>query len=162
MNPTQPQQTILRFVAYLADGGLAHSTISAYLSGLRFVQIASGLPDPDLPAFPQLHYVLRGVHRCQSSLHNRRLYPSPQRQCSFSSQPGPLPDLPVTMTERCYGRPVVSGSSASCGRGNLLVVTHLLTRADRPTDHSIISHLLTDRLKYCACAISRVVALYVL
>ena len=57
---------------------MAHSTISAYLSGLRFVQIASALPDPDLPAFPQLHYVLRGVHRCQSSLHNRRLPITPE------------------------------------------------------------------------------------
>ncbi len=39
----------------------------AYLSGLRFIQITSGLPDLNLPSFPQLQYVLRGVQRCHST-----------------------------------------------------------------------------------------------
>ena len=54
---------VLRFVAYLAESGLAHVSIPVYLSGLWFTQIAVGLPDPQLGSIPQLHYVLRDIHR---------------------------------------------------------------------------------------------------
>ena len=43
------------------------------MGGLRFVQIASGLPDPHLSSSPQLHYVLCGVQRGQSSTSDKRL-----------------------------------------------------------------------------------------
>lgn len=67
------QEVLIRFVAYLAESGLSHATISAYLSGLRFVQIAQGWPDPQLCNFPQLHYVMRGIHRLSGPSVSRRL-----------------------------------------------------------------------------------------
>ena len=67
------QGSLTRFVANLAEGGVSHTSIRIYISGLRFVQIASGLPDPHLSSFPQLHYVLRGVQRGQSSTSDKRL-----------------------------------------------------------------------------------------
>ena len=57
------QSTLTRFVAHLGQSGLAYQSIRAYLSGIRFLQIASGLPDPHLEDFPLLDYVLRGIHR---------------------------------------------------------------------------------------------------
>ena len=68
----------MRFVSYLAEGGLSYATISAYLSGLRFFQIASGSPDPHIPSLPQLHYVLRGIRRAQSHSSDRRLPVTPE------------------------------------------------------------------------------------
>lgn len=68
----------MRFIAYLADAGLGYTSIRAYLSGLRFCQIALGLPDPNLPGAPLLHYVLRGVHRSQSLVVGRRLPITPE------------------------------------------------------------------------------------
>ena len=60
--------TLARFVAFLADRGLAYPSIRAYLSGLRFLQLAQGLPDPALSTFVGLDYVLRGVHRMSTNL----------------------------------------------------------------------------------------------
>ena len=42
---------------------MAYASIRVYLSGVRFLQIANGLPDPHLSTFPTLEYVLRGIHR---------------------------------------------------------------------------------------------------
>ena len=55
------QDTITRFVAYLARSGLTNQSIRSYLAGVRFLQIACGLPDPDLAATPVLNYVMCGV-----------------------------------------------------------------------------------------------------
>ena len=57
------QIVVLRFVAYLAQSGVAHSSIRSYLSGLRFIQIRHSLPDPCIMANPLLQYVLRGVRQ---------------------------------------------------------------------------------------------------
>ena len=57
--------TVLRFVAYLAENGMSITSLLVYLSGIRFTQIAAGLPDPGLSSSPWLHYVLRGVYRSQ-------------------------------------------------------------------------------------------------
>ena len=70
--------TILRFVAYLASSGVSHGSITSYLSGLRFAQIAVGLPDPQLFANPQIHYVLRGIHRSGTPSSVRRLPITPE------------------------------------------------------------------------------------
>ena len=68
------QESVSRFVASLAQSGVSYQTIRIYLSGIRFTQIASGLPDPHLELFPQLNYVLRGIHRTPraSPRHPRR------------------------------------------------------------------------------------------
>ena len=57
------QDNVVRFVASLALSGVSHSSIRSYLSGIRFLQLAHGLPDPCLSSFPLLGYVLRGIHR---------------------------------------------------------------------------------------------------
>ena len=57
------QLTLTRFVSALAQDGVSYASIRVYLSGIRFEQIASGLPDPALHTLPQLFYVLRGVRR---------------------------------------------------------------------------------------------------
>ena len=59
------QDTVTHFVAYLAQSGMTYmyQLNRSYLSGIRFLQIVSGLPDPHMEAFPLSNYVLRGVHR---------------------------------------------------------------------------------------------------
>ena len=59
------QDNVTRFVAYLAQSGMTYQSIRTYLSGIRFLQIANGLPDPHLSTFSTLEYVLRGIHRLQ-------------------------------------------------------------------------------------------------
>ena len=55
------------------------TSLRVYLSGIRFTQIAAGLPDPGLSASPRLHYVLRGVYRSQGpQAPNRRLPITPE------------------------------------------------------------------------------------
>ena len=65
------QDTLTRFVSYLAQSGLTYQSIRTYLSGIRFLQIASGLPDPHINTFPVLDYVLRGIHRLPSAASQR-------------------------------------------------------------------------------------------
>lgn len=59
--------TVARFVAHLAHSGVSYPTIKVYLSGLRFLQVRSGLPDPELSSDPFLSLVLRGIQRCPPS-----------------------------------------------------------------------------------------------
>ena len=53
------QDNVVRFVASLALSGVLHSSIRSYLSRIRFLQLAH----PCLFSFPQLGYVLQGIHR---------------------------------------------------------------------------------------------------
>lgn len=57
------EETLCRFVAYLFSAKLSHQSIRSYLSAVRHLQIASGLPDPALSSFVRLQYVLKGVQR---------------------------------------------------------------------------------------------------
>ena len=67
LSPFPLSQAILsRFVVHMANKGLSYVTIRVYLSGLRFMQIASGLPDPALSSFCHLEYVLRGIRKSSS------------------------------------------------------------------------------------------------
>ena len=75
------QDTITRFAAYLAQSGMAYQSVRTYLSGIRFLQIANGFPDPHLEAFPILGSVLRGIHRLPSTT---------PRQCRRPITPGIL------------------------------------------------------------------------
>ena len=59
------EHTLCLFAAYLANQGLQGHTISAYLSGLRYLQISSGLQAPAFSSWPWLHYVTRGIKRSQ-------------------------------------------------------------------------------------------------
>ena len=61
------------FAAYLANQGLQARSISAYLSGLRYLQISSGLQAPAFSCWPWLHYVTQGIKRSQPPKDNVRL-----------------------------------------------------------------------------------------
>lgn len=61
------ESLLCRFSAFLADQNLSIRTIKVYLSGLRHLQIAAGLPDPFRPVpWPRLEYVLKGIKRAQA------------------------------------------------------------------------------------------------
>ena len=55
------QDTITHFVARMAQSGVAYQSIRSDLSGIRFLQIVNGLPDPHIETFHMLGYVLWGV-----------------------------------------------------------------------------------------------------
>ena len=67
------EHTLCLFAAYLANQGLQARSISAYLSGLRYLQISSGLQAPAFSSWPWLHYVTRGIKRSQPPKDNVRL-----------------------------------------------------------------------------------------
>ena len=56
-----PESTLCYFVACLGQQGLAHSSISTYLSGIRQVQISHEFGDPHLDQMSRLRQVLKGV-----------------------------------------------------------------------------------------------------
>ena len=58
------QDTLTCFVAYLAHSGMTYQSIRIYVSGIRFLHIARGLPDPLMEAFPILDYFLHGNYQC--------------------------------------------------------------------------------------------------
>ena len=50
------------FAAYLADSGLAPTTVKVYLAAVRNMQLSLGLPDPrDQSSLPMLKRVLAGI-----------------------------------------------------------------------------------------------------
>ena len=54
------------YVSYLAEQKLKHRSIKVYLSAVRNLQIASGLPDPFTgAAMPQLVQILNGIKRVE-------------------------------------------------------------------------------------------------
>ena len=64
--PLRSSQSILcRFVSHLANQGLKHRTIKAYLSAVRFLHIAEGREDPFISHFPRLQYTLSGIKRTE-------------------------------------------------------------------------------------------------
>ena len=65
MTPFPLSEAVLcRYVSFLADQGLKHSTIKVYLSAAHYMQISAGLPDPFAGvAWTRLDYVTRGVKK---------------------------------------------------------------------------------------------------
>ena len=60
------EQHLCRYVASLANDGLAHTSIKAYLSGVRHLQVEEGWGDPKFGGMPKLELVLREVKRTQA------------------------------------------------------------------------------------------------
>ncbi len=60
------QQVLCKFASQLADEGLKHTTIKAYMSGVRHLHIAEGLQNPFQEAHPQLDLLMRGIAREES------------------------------------------------------------------------------------------------
>ena len=67
------EATLCYFLACLGQQGLAHSTIRTYISGIRQLQIAHGLPEPKVDSMPPLHKVLHGV-QLDHSRHGRTIH----------------------------------------------------------------------------------------
>ena len=59
------------FVAFLAQEHLAHKTIKGYLSAVRHLHIAAGVPDPKVGNMTRLEQVLRGIKSLQAKEHRQ-------------------------------------------------------------------------------------------
>ena len=61
------ESLLCKYVSYLAKEGLKHRTIKTYLSGIRYLQIRSGFPDPFHTAhMPRLEYTMKGIKRIEA------------------------------------------------------------------------------------------------
>ena len=60
------EPVLCRFVAHVAGEGLKHKTIKAYLSAVRYLQIAEIGSDPFQSSLLKLQYILRGIKRCEA------------------------------------------------------------------------------------------------
>ncbi len=66
------EETLCRYVLYLAHLGLRHATIKAYLSAIHHLHIQEGLGDPFTSMLHRLEYILKGVKRCESEKNNKK------------------------------------------------------------------------------------------
>lgn len=57
---------LCQFAVRLAHDKVAHSSIKGYLSAVRRLQIAQGLPDPLIASMPKLEGVIRGIKVTQA------------------------------------------------------------------------------------------------
>ena len=60
------EETLCKFVSYVARQGLKHRTIKTYLSAIRFLHIRSGYRDPFLSHMPRLGYTVKGIKRVEA------------------------------------------------------------------------------------------------
>ena len=60
------EDTLCRYVAFLAGEGLRHRSIKTYLAGIRCLQIQKSLGNPFANGWPRLEYVLSGIKRVES------------------------------------------------------------------------------------------------
>ena len=61
------ESLLCAYVSYLADQHLKHATIKVYLSAIRQLQIATGLPDPFAgTAWPRLDQMMKGIKRVEA------------------------------------------------------------------------------------------------
>jgi len=61
------EQTLCRYVASLANEGLRHISIKAYLAAIRQLSIQQDEGDPHISGMAKLELVLRGIKRVQAS-----------------------------------------------------------------------------------------------
>ena len=70
-NPLPVDQRLLcYYITYLAQQGMADSTIRVYLSALRHHHIAYDIPEPDCTKMPKLKLVNSGIRRTKDSKTN--------------------------------------------------------------------------------------------
>ena len=67
------QSLLCSFISYLAKAGQAYSTIKMYLSAIRHLHIANGLPEPRSRPMPKLELVERSIRRLKSRDPPRRI-----------------------------------------------------------------------------------------
>ena len=69
------EHQLCQFASYFANDSLTHATIKGYLSAIRHLQIASGLPDPTISAMPKLEGVVKGIKATQArALQSKRTW----------------------------------------------------------------------------------------
>ena len=61
------QSLLCAFVSYLANVGLAYTTIKTYVSAIRHLQIARDLPEPRAMPMPKLALVERGIQNARAA-----------------------------------------------------------------------------------------------
>ena len=122
-------------MAYLARSGLTYQSIRSYLAGVRFLQIACGLLDPDLAAAPVLNYILRGVH-CSppANPHTPRL---PRRFWAYFFHHGHKPPRKTVAMPPCCGQHVAQPSLAF----SELASSHAHCR---PLNHLCLGHRMSQ------------------
>ena len=69
------EHTLMYFVAYLHQEGLAPGTVKSYLSAVRHSQICLGFGDPGIGVMPRLEYVIKGSKRLAGSVSSRTRLP---------------------------------------------------------------------------------------
>ena len=55
------EEKLCNFASFLATEGLSHKTIKCYLSGVRNLQLAFGLKDPEVGRMARLQQIIRGI-----------------------------------------------------------------------------------------------------
>ena len=79
------EDTLCRYVAFLAKKGLKHRSIVSYLSGIRWSQIQQALGNPFAHPMRRLEYILSGIKRVETrggAASRGRDYPSPLISCN--------------------------------------------------------------------------------
>ena len=67
------ERALSLFAASLFNDGLSGNTAKTYLAGIRYTQIAMGLPDPKICAMVQLEYIIKGFRRLSGGRTRPRL-----------------------------------------------------------------------------------------
>ncbi len=69
--PPALEHQLCQYVSYLGLASLSHNTIKCYLSAVRHLHIAEGLPDPQISRMARLEQVIRGVKSTQAKRKNK-------------------------------------------------------------------------------------------
>ena len=114
------EATLCKFVAAMAQQGVSHSSIKAYLSAICFMQLSHLGRDPGISDMMYLSYVLQGIKRSQaigsSSTPHQHL--SHHKSCANSRSLGNHGAF--LSTRLCCGRHLAPASSGSYDLGKLL------------------------------------------
>ncbi len=99
--------SLTHFATSLAQSSHSYGTIRVYISGLRFMQLAKGFPDPSLQTWTYLDQVLKGIRRSlPASVRSPRLPITPHiLRVLFSvwSQPPVSTDKTMLWAACCVG-----------------------------------------------------------
>ena len=120
LHPLPLSETILsRFVAHLANEGLAPSNMKAYISALWHLQIAMGLPYPQVGDMARLEQVMKGAkreHARRSPSQRKRLPITPEVLHKISVLPLLLRLPTIRRGHSSFGGSVRWYSALECGR----------------------------------------------
>ena len=113
------EHTLMYFVAYLHQDGLAPGTVKSYLSAVHHSHISLGFGDPCVGDMPRLEYVITGLKRLAGSISLRTPLPITSHILHQLKHGESCPT--ITMLP-CCGQLRVCASLASCGQERWCVV----------------------------------------